>query len=62
MHEQEPTIEELHKIYHDLITGECTADVPAKIHALECQMKRITNEIKAKEAKLMPGADEGKSV
>ena len=50
MHEQEPTIEQLHKIYHDLITGECTVDVPAKIHALEAQMKRLTAEIKAKES------------
>jgi hypothetical protein len=51
MHENEPkTIEELSKIYHELITGECAADVPAKIHALECQMKRLTAEIKVKEA------------
>jgi ethanolamine utilization protein EutP (predicted NTPase) len=51
MHENEPkTIEELSKIYHELITGKCTADVPAKIHALEAQMKRLTAEIKAKEA------------
>ncbi len=50
MHENEPkTIEELSKIYHELIIAPSTNENMQKLHALECQMKRITNEIKAKE-------------
>lgn len=50
MHPNEhQTIEELSKIYHELIISESTDDNMAKIHALEAQMKRITSEIKAKE-------------
>ena len=49
MHEQEPTIEELHKIYHELIVAESTNENMAKIHALEVQMKRLTAELKEKE-------------
>ena len=50
MHENEPkTIGELAAIYSELIRAPSTNENMAKIHALEAQMKRLTEEIKAKE-------------
>ena len=50
MHENEPqTIAELAAIYSELIRAPSTNENMAKIHALECQLKRLTAEIKAKE-------------
>ena len=51
MHPDEPsTIAELALIYSELIRAPSTNENMAKIHALEAQMKRLTAEIKAKEA------------
>jgi len=51
MHDNEPkTIAELALIYSELIRAESTDANMLKLKALECQMKRLTAEIKAKEA------------